>query len=148
MTNSKTDTDQKMTPPTSELLIATGCAYCPNVLNELSNQLKSGKLAQLQITNIAVENDRAAQLNVRSVPWFSLKNSSAFMIFPGNFTAKEIEHWIAVAAEKKGMINYIEEFLGSGNLTTIIREWKRELDWMHCWKTSPQPKPYKNTVRA
>lgn len=121
MTDSKINTEKKPSTPTSELLIATGCAYCPNVLNELSNQLKSGKLSQLKITNIAVDNDRATQLNVRSVPWFKLESSFASMIFPGNYTAKEITQWVAIATQKEGMAKYIEEFLGSGNLATVIQ---------------------------
>lgn len=121
MKNTSTPPSQKLSPASAELFIATGCAHCPNVLSELSNQLKTGKLSALQITNIAVNNERAAQLNIRSVPWFRLENSSASMIFPGNYTAKEIAQWVAATTDKKGMSKYIEEFLGSGNLLTVIQ---------------------------
>lgn len=121
MTNSNMNSDKTPTLPTAELLIATGCAYCPNVLSELSNQLKSGKLSQLKITNIAVDNERAAQLNVRSVPWFKLESSSVSMIFPGNYTAKEISQWVSVATTKEGMADYIDELLAAGNLATVLQ---------------------------
>lgn len=116
-----TDSKQNHVPPTAELFIATGCAHCPNVLNELNNQLKSGKLSQLQTTNIAVDNDRATQLNIRSVPWLRIENSASSMILAGNYTAKEISHWIDISADEKGMSEYIETFLGEGNLATVIQ---------------------------
>lgn len=57
----------------AELFVATGCRHCPVILNELSEQLKNGQISSLNITNIAVDNEKADKLNIRSVPWFSLK---------------------------------------------------------------------------
>ena len=93
--------------PSAELFIATGCSHCPVVLNELSEQLKKGQLSSLNITNIAVDNEKASELNIRSVPWFSLSNKNSFMIFSGNYTSKEINSWIETAQTSEGMQNYI-----------------------------------------
>ena len=65
----------------AELFIATGCSHCPIVLTELTEQLKKGQLSSLHVTNIAVDNDKAAELGIRSVPWFSLSNENSYMIF-------------------------------------------------------------------
>ncbi len=107
------------TPPSVELFIATGCAYCPIVLTELSENLKQGNLSSLKITNIAVENKRAEELNIRSVPWFSISNNQSFMIFSGNYTPKEIQQWLATSQNEKGMQEYIEDALATGDIMKI-----------------------------
>ena len=105
----------------AELFIATGCSHCPVVLAELSEQLKKGQLSSLNITNIAVDNNKAAELGIRSVPWFSLTNENSFMIFSGDHTPKEIQKWLAVSQANKGMQEYIEEYLTNGQLMTITQ---------------------------
>ena len=107
--------------PSAELFIATGCSHCPVVLNELSEQLKKGQLSSLNISNIAVDNEKASELNIRSVPWFSLSNENSFMIFSGNYTSKEIKSWIEAAQTSEGMQNYIKESLSKGQLLTVIQ---------------------------
>lgn len=106
-------------PAAAELFIATGCNHCPVVLNELSEQLKKGHLSSLTITNIAVDNEKADKLNIRSVPWFSLENKNTFMIFTGDHTPKEIQQWVKASQTESGMQDYIEEYLTKGQLITI-----------------------------
>ncbi len=105
----------------AELFVATGCHHCPLILNELSEQLKKGNLASLNITNIAVDNEKAEKLNIRSVPWFSLENDISFMIFSGDHSAKEVQQWISASQTNMGMQHYIEDFLKNGQLMTITR---------------------------
>lgn len=107
--------------PSAELFVATGCSHCPVVLNELSEQLKKGQLSSLNVTNIAVDNERASELGIRSVPWFALTNNNSFMIFSGNHTPKEIQKWLVISESKNGMQEYIEEYLGNGQLMTIAQ---------------------------
>ena len=108
-------------PSSAELLIATGCRHCPVILKELTEKLKKGELASLKITNIAVENKRAEELNVRSVPWFSLSNKNSFMIFSGEHSPKEVQQWLTSSQAENGMQEYIESFLGDGQLMTIVQ---------------------------
>ena len=112
---------QDLSPTSAELFIATGCSHCPLVLNELSEQLKKGAIAELNTINIAVDNTRADALNIRSVPWFSLTNNHSYMIFSGNYSPKEIQSWLKIAKSAEGMKNYIEELLGKGELMTIVQ---------------------------
>lgn len=112
----------KNSSPTSvELFVATGCSHCPLVLNELSEQLKKGAIAELKVTNIAVDNRRADELNIRSVPWFSLSSNDSFMIFSGNYSPKEIQKWLKASQTTEGMSDYIEECLSTGELMTIVQ---------------------------
>lgn len=105
----------------AELFVATGCNHCPVVLNELSEHLKQGHLSSLSVTNIALDNKRADELNIRSVPWFSLNNSNALMIFSGNHSPKEIQQWVTSSHDENGMQDYIEEFLTKGQLMTVAQ---------------------------
>lgn len=105
----------------AELFVATGCIHCPIVLKELSEQLKKGALASLNVTNIAVDNQRAAELNIRSVPWFSLRNDDSFMIFSGEHSPKEIQQWLSRSQAEDAMQEYIEEYLSAGQLLTVIQ---------------------------
>lgn len=107
--------------PLAELFVATGCNHCPIVLNELSELLKKGEISNLNVTNIAVNNERANKLNIRSVPWFSLSNKNSFMIFAGEHSAKEINHWVTLSQSESGMKEYFEEFLTNGQLMTITQ---------------------------
>lgn len=105
----------------AELFIATGCSHCPVVLKELSEQIKKGDISSLTITNIAVANERANELNIRSVPWFSLSSDNSFMIFSGNQTPKEIQQWVSLTHDENGMQQYIEEILTQGQLLTVTQ---------------------------
>lgn len=105
----------------AELFVATGCSHCPIVLTELTEQLKKGQLSSLHVTNIAVDNDRAAELGIRSVPWFSLSNENSYMVFAGDHTPKEIQKWLATSHTKNGMLDYIEEYLTNGQLMSITQ---------------------------
>lgn len=109
------------TKPRAELFIATGCSHCPTVLSELTNQLKSGVISSLNIENIAVDNTRAAKLNIRTVPWFSFSNEDSYMIFSGNYTAKEIKLWLNTSQKKDGMQEYIEHSLTTGQLMMLVQ---------------------------
>jgi len=123
MTNFTQDKQEQLPvqPPQAELFIASGCAHCPTVMSQLSELLKAGQLSQLKITNIAIDNERASQLNIRSVPWFSLSNSFSSMIFSGNYNAKEITQWVETSQTKEAMVNYIEVLLKEGNLMTVVQ---------------------------
>lgn len=107
--------------PSAELFVASGCIHCPVVLKELSEQLKKGEISSLHVTNIAVDNKRAEELNIRSVPWFSLSNKNMFMIFSGKHSPKEIQQWIKKSQSDNAMQEYIEEYLSTGQLLTVIQ---------------------------
>jgi len=123
MTNLTQDKQDQLSihTPQAELFIASGCAHCPTVMSQLCELLKVGKLSQLKITNIAVDNERATLLNIRSVPWFSLSAPLSSMVFSGNYSAKEISQWVETSQTKEAMVSYIETLLKEGNLMTVVQ---------------------------
>ena len=60
--------DQKSEPQVIDatLYVAPGCPHCPTVLNGLSELVKTGRIGQLTVINIASRPELAAEHGVRS----------------------------------------------------------------------------------
>lgn len=99
-------------PVHSVLLVATGCAFCPQVHASLEALLEEGRLSSLEIINIAEQPERAEQYDVRSVPWFTLNE----LEFDGVHTPAELEQWVDTAARSDAVTEYLDHLLGDGQL--------------------------------
>jgi len=99
-------------PPDAELLIATGCAHCPVVLDGLSQLIKQGQIGELRITNIVQQPQRASELGVRSVPWLRLGP----FILNGLHSPAELRQWAERASSMEGMSEYLLQQLTQGKL--------------------------------
>ncbi|MCU7801111.1 MAG: thioredoxin family protein [gamma proteobacterium symbiont of Lucinoma myriamae] len=55
-----------------KLFIAPGCPHCPNVLQALSELIKDGEIAEMEVSNMALVPEKAQELNIRSVPWIKI----------------------------------------------------------------------------
>lgn len=116
-------TQANSTPPSALLLIATGCQHCPSVLQSLSELIKEGKLASLEVVNIVSAPERAQALNVRSVPWVKIGEFELV----GMKSKSELQQWIdkssqsADASSDKAidMVDYFEELLSNGELDKV-----------------------------
>lgn len=102
------------TPPTVQavLLVATGCAFCPQVHASLEALLEEGRISSLEVINIAEQPERAEQYAVRSVPWFKLNE----LEFDGVYTPVELEQWADKAASSDAVTEYLDYLLGDGQL--------------------------------
>lgn len=97
------------------LLVATGCAFCPQVHASLEAMLDNGRLSSLDVINIAEHPERAAQYGVRSVPWFRLNE----LEFDGVYTSKELEKWVDIARQENAITEYLDHLLGDGQLNKV-----------------------------
>ena len=115
------------TPPLeAELLIATGCAHCPVVLEGLSTLLKEGVIGSLRVTNIASQPERARQLGVRSVPWLQL---GPFTL-QGLHSPTELREWANRAGSIEGMSLYLHDQLKQGNLEAMEKLLASQTQWL------------------
>ena len=103
--------------PDALLLLATGCAHCPVVLDGLSQLLKEGTIGRLEVINIAVQPEWAQELGVRSVPWTRLGP----FILQGQHSPAELKKWALAANSLEGMADYISEQIKQGQLDAITR---------------------------
>lgn len=105
--------------PSALLFIATGCSHCPSVLQSLSEFVKEAKLSSLEVVNIAAAPDRAADLNVRSVPWVKLGDYELI----GMKSKSELEEWIKKASstesQPEDMVAYFEELMTTGEMAKV-----------------------------
>lgn len=99
-------------PVHSVLLVATGCAFCPQVHAGLEALLQQGRIASLEVINIAEQPERAEQYGVRSVPWFTLNE----LEFDGVYSSAELEQWVNKATRSDAVTEYLDHLLGDGQL--------------------------------
>lgn len=102
--------------PDALLLINTGCAHCPGVLQSLSELLKKGQIGRLEVINLAVQPERASELGARSVPWLRLGP----FVLQGAHSAAELRTWVDRASRAEGMAEYISEQLEQQHLDQVL----------------------------
>ena len=110
----------------AELLIATGCAHCPVVLEGLSTLIKEGVIGSLRITNIVSQPERARELGVRSVPWLQL---GPFTL-QGLHSPAELREWAKRAGSLEGMSIYLHDQLKQGNLEAMEKLLATQPQWL------------------
>lgn len=98
--------------PSALLLITSSCPHCPSMLKSLSELIKEGKIARLEVVNIELDPQRAEDLNVRSVPWMKLGEIELV----GLKSKSEIEQWITTPDD---MNAYFEELMTSGEILKV-----------------------------
>jgi len=106
------------TPPDALFLLGTHCPHCPTVLQGLANMVKAGSLGTLKIVNIEQRGDIARELGVRSVPWVRIGTFE----LEGLRSEKELREWALKASANKGMSDWLEELLSSGNLEKPLQQ--------------------------
>ena len=122
-------TDMSATPSSplnAELLIATGCAHCPVVLEGLSTLIKEGIISSLRVTNIVNQPERAQELGVRSVPWLQL---GPFTL-QGLHSPAELREWAERAGSMEGMSVYLHDQLKQGNLDAVEKLLAEQPTWL------------------
>ena len=93
--------------PDATLLLAPGCAHCPQVLEGLSQLVKSGKLGRLEIVNILAHPEAAQQAGTRSVPWCRI---GPFEL-EGAQSPAQLARWAQHAADGNGLDAYYSHLL-------------------------------------
>lgn len=114
------------TAPDAEILIATGCAHCPAVLQALSDMIKEGLIRELRVSNIVVDPSRARELGVRTTPWTRI---GPFTL-AGNYSAKELRHWAEQASSEEGIADYVRTHLKDGELKQIETFFSDHPEWL------------------
>ena len=94
------------------MLMGTRCTFCGPMMQILTELMKAGHIAELQIVNIEENMEFAERLGVRSVPWLRL---GPFEL-QGSRSKQELLKWIKRAASFEGMSEYLEEVLSEGNI--------------------------------
>jgi hypothetical protein len=110
--------------PDARLLIAPGCPHCGSVTEILTGLVKEGLIGQLDIINLSVHPEAAAEAGTRSVPWFRIGEYS----FTGAHTASEIRAWAEKAASGEGWTAYYHDLLDNRQLEEAAASLKQHPD--------------------
>jgi thiol-disulfide isomerase/thioredoxin len=108
--------ESPVSPITALLLIAPGCPHCAGMLEGLGALVKEGRLARLEVVNIAVEPAVAQDLGVRSVPWARIGDFH----LPGLHTQGELRHWTEMAGHEDGMTAYLADLLATARRHEVL----------------------------
>lgn len=99
--------------PNALLFTAPGCPHCPGVKAALEKLRDEGLVAELEVASVAEEQERAAELGVRSVPWLKLGE----FVLTGAQTPQQLREWAEKAAgEGQDMGEFLEHQLANGQL--------------------------------
>lgn len=103
-------------PPEGILVLTAQCPHCAGVLKVLSEMVKQGELASLEIINLEKKPEIAKKMNIRSVPWIRI----GWMVLEGEYSQKELQQKVRQASSKAGAIDYIAEELQEGRVSKIV----------------------------
>jgi thiol-disulfide isomerase/thioredoxin len=103
--------------PDALLLLTSGCPHCPTVLQGLSELVKQGVIAKLEVINISVSPEIADELGVRSIPWTRI----GMFELSGLRSMPELRKWAERAASNQGLVEYFDELLSNGQLPVVER---------------------------
>lgn len=106
--------------PDALLLLATGCAHCPVVLENLSQLLKQGRLGRLEVINIVEHPQIAQRIGTRTVPWTRIGSFE----LEGVLSLAELKRWIDQTDRDDGVANYLSHLLETQRAHTVV-------NWLH-----------------
>lgn len=85
------------------LLVATGCAHCPAMIDHLTQLVKQGRLGRLEIVDAGLHAEVAEAHGVRSLPWCRIGGFE----LEGVRSLAELADWAEHAANNSGQSQYI-----------------------------------------
>lgn len=117
-----------MSDPAPEvlMLLGTHCPHCPGVLGVLTDFVKQGIIASLEVINLEKKPEVAERLGVRTVPWVRI----GWYELEGLHSKKELQQWVELAGSSKGAIAYFSEVLAAGQVNKVLSILKTHTDLM------------------
>jgi len=104
------------------LLISTSCPHCASVLQSLSEMIKAGVIAKLEVVNLSETPQLAQQYSVRSVPYVRI----GLYELEGLHTTSELTYWAEHVGSGDAMAKYFDQALRQGGLQKVLNILKQE----------------------
>jgi hypothetical protein len=109
------------------MLLGPHCPHCAAELNSLSEMVKQGVIAQLQVVNLSQKPEIAVELGVRTVPWVRIGEFE----LAGLHTEAELRAWAELSGSGQGMTRYFEQRLGEGEVKQVLAMIDRKPGLLH-----------------
>jgi thiol-disulfide isomerase/thioredoxin len=114
-------------PPDALMLLGTHCPHCPSVLGSLSELVKQGVIARLEVVNLEQRPETGRELGVRSVPWVRIGPFE----FSGLHSKAELQSWAELAGTEQGTTQYFEQLLGDGEVMRVLGMISKDHSLLH-----------------
>lgn len=98
------------------MLVGTHCQHCAPVLTSLSELVKEGVIASLEVINVEKNPEAAIERGVQSVPWLRI----GWFELEGVRTKTELKRWVANTATTQGVSEYYAEILAQGRVKQCL----------------------------
>ncbi|MCW8831109.1 MAG: HEAT repeat domain-containing protein [Gammaproteobacteria bacterium] len=105
-----------MPSPDAILMLTSQCPHCASVMKSLSEMVKQGDLACLEIINLEQKPEAAEKLGVRTVPWIRI----GWFELEGLHSQKELQQKTLQASSEEGALAYISEELLQGRVNKVL----------------------------
>lgn len=96
--------------PDALLFVAPDCPHCATVMRGLDELVRQGLVGEVTVVDAAAHSGRAAEYDVRSVPWLRL---GPFTLTGAQGVA-ELRQWAAWADGEEGIARYVAHLLKQG----------------------------------
>jgi len=113
-------------PVKATLLVAPGCPHCPHMKQVMQDFLAQSRIASLDLVDISINQARAAELGVRSVPWLRLNT----LELQGSHSPAELEYWVEQAGLAEGRLALFDSLLEVGQLSQVETMLRRDTSAM------------------
>jgi hypothetical protein len=121
------DAEINDSPPDALMLLGTHCPHCPSVLGSLSELVKQGVIARLEVVNLEQRPETGRELGVRSVPWVRIGPFE----FSGLHSKAELQSWAELAGTEQGTTQYFEQLLGDGEVMRVLGMISKDHSLLH-----------------
>lgn len=108
--------------PEAVLLVGTYCQHCTAVLGALTELVKQGAVASLEVVNLDIKPEVAERLGVKTVPWTRI----GWFELEGLHSKAELLQWAKVAGTNTGAIAYFSEVLAAGQVNKVLSIIKKQ----------------------
>jgi len=105
-----------MSSPDAILMLTRQCPHCASVMKSLSEMVKQGELASLEIINLEKKPEMAEKLGIRTVPWIKI----GWFELEGLHSQKELQQKAQQAASDEGVLAHISEELLEGRVNKVL----------------------------
>lgn len=126
MPDSNSTEFDKSRPPDALLLVGTHCPHCTVVLSALTELVKQGTIASLEVVNLEIKPEVAERLGVRTVPWARI----GWFELEGLHSKTELKRWTDLASTSEGAIAYFSEVFAAGQVNKVLSIIKKQPDLM------------------
>ena len=101
-----------MYPADAILMITSQCPHCASTMASLTEMVKQGELASLEIINLEKKPEIAEKLATRSVPWVKI----GWFELEGLYSQKELRKKAQQVRSEEGALAYISDELLEGRV--------------------------------